>query len=145
MCIQKIDLCSSHKIVQTTVKPATMKVFICLIVIRLICSQQVLYKDLRGFQNTQFTNLKILENSLNSRASVRNLLVCSAFCLENSRCLSCAFNNIRELCVLWDKDFINVSKTDVVPEDGWKYYYVIKGLYILFSALYLRCQNLAVL
>ena len=127
MCIQKIDLCSSHKIVQTTVKPATMKVFICLIVIRLICSQQVLYKNLRGFQNTQFTNLKILENSLDSLSSVRSLLDCSVFCLENSRCLSCAFNNITELCVLWDKDFIDVSKTNVVSEDGWKYYYVIKG------------------
>ena len=122
-----------------------MKVFIYLIIIRFICSQQVLYKDLRGFQNTQFTNLKILENSLDSRSSVRSLLVCSGFCLGNSRCLSCAFNDMTGLCVLWDKDFIDVSKTDVVSEDGWTYYYVIKGLYILFSALYLRCQNFAVL
>jgi hypothetical protein len=79
-----------------------MKVFTCLIVIRLISinCQQVLYKDLRGFQNTQFTNLKILENSLDSRSSVRSTLFCNGFCLENSRCLSCAFNNIMKLCVL---------------------------------------------
>jgi len=36
-----------------------------------------------------------------------------------------------ELCVLWDKDFIDVSTTDVVTEDGWEYYYAIKGWYIL--------------
>ena len=110
-----------------------MKVFTCLIVIRLISinCQQVLYKDLRGFQNTQFTNLKILENSLDSRSSVRSTLFCNVFCLENSRCLSCAFNNIMKLCVLWDKDFIDVSTTAVVAEDGWKYYYAIKGWYIL--------------
>jgi hypothetical protein len=34
-------------------------------------------------------------------------------------------------CVLWDKDFVDVSTTDVVAEDGWKYYYAIKGWYIL--------------
>ena len=110
-----------------------MKVFTYLIVIRLISinCQQVLYKDLRGFQNTQFTNLKILENSLDSRSSVRSTLFCNVFCLENSRCLSCAFNNIMKLCVLWDRDFIDVSTTYVVTEDGWEYYYVIKGWYIL--------------
>jgi hypothetical protein len=34
-----------------------------------------------------------------------------------------------KLCVLWDKDFIDVSTTAVVAEDGWKYYYAIKGWY----------------
>ena len=107
-----------------------MKVFISLIVIRLICSQQVLYKDLRGLQSTEFTNLKILENALDLRSSVRSLFSCSVICLENSKCLSYAFNNIKGLCILWDKDFIDVSTTNVVYEDGWEYYYVIKGLYI---------------
>jgi hypothetical protein len=36
-----------------------------------------------------------------------------------------------ELCVLWDKAFIDVSTTDVATEDGWEYYLVIKGWYIL--------------
>ena len=107
-----------------------MKMFTCLIVIILICSQQVLYKDLRGLQSTQFTNLKILENALDLRSSVRSVFSCSVICLENSRCLSCAFNNIKGLCILWDKDFIDVLETNVVSEDGWEYYYVIKGLYI---------------
>jgi hypothetical protein len=73
---------------------------------------------------------KILENALDLRSSVRSVFSCSVICLENSRCLSCAFNNIKGLCVLWDKDFIDVSTTNVVYEDGWEYYYVIKGLYI---------------
>ena len=107
-----------------------MKVFTCLIFIRLICiNSQVLYRDMQGFQNTQFNNLKILDNPLNFR-SVRSMLACSVFCLENSKCLSCAFNNITELCFLWDKDFIDVADTKVVSENGWEYYYIIKGLYM---------------
>jgi hypothetical protein len=58
------------------------------------------------------------------------MLACSGFCLENSRCLSCSFNNITELCVLWDEDFIGVLDTNVVSENGWEYYYIIKGLYM---------------
>ena len=107
-----------------------MKVFTCLIFIRIICiNSQVLYRDIQGFQNTQFSNVKILQNALNFR-SVRSMLACSGLCLENSKCLSCAFNNITKLCVLWDEDFIDVFDTKVVSENGWEYYYIIKGLYM---------------
>ena len=130
-----------------------MKVFTCLIVIRLISinCQQVLYKDLRGFQNTQFTNLKILENSLDSRSPVRSMLVCSGLCLENSRCLSCAFNNIMELCVLfsllpsfWEISFIflNAMRMSLLNSDSYYIYETLKHFrkHILFVSDSFLCR-----
>lgn len=58
------------------------------------------------------------------------MLACSVICLENSLCLSFAFNDIKGVCILWDQNLIGDLETNTVDEYGLEYYNIIIGLYI---------------
>ncbi|CAG2208546.1 unnamed protein product [Mytilus edulis] len=79
-----------------------------------------------GIKNTDFTDFKITENNLNLRVA-RNLIGCSARCLEHLQCLSFSYNQKTSMCEIWDEDFIHINATDGSTDVGWIYYYILRA------------------
>ncbi|VDI21092.1 Hypothetical predicted protein [Mytilus galloprovincialis] len=80
-----------------------------------------------GIKNTDFTDFKITENNLKLGVA-RNVIGCSARCLEHLQCLSFSYNKKTSMCEMWDEDFIHINATDGSTDVGWIYYYILRDL-----------------
>lgn len=93
----------------------------------------LLFRTGVGLKNTEFTDIKITEQYLNT--VVRPcLLSCSVLCFENTNCLSFSYNRKTQECELWEDDFIDIGITRSSPEVGWRYYYIIRGKCCVFCS-----------
>lgn len=82
----------------------------------------------KSILNASFNGFKITEKEI-SILLIENGLKCSSLCTEVSSCMSFAYNEITQTCVLFDSDFAEPSFTQKETEEGWNYSYVIKSMY----------------
>lgn len=83
----------------------------------------------KGARNAAFDGRKILENPITTIYNT-SLVSCTKFCDSVQACLSFNYNKLSSTCVLLDVDLIDVGSTNTQAENGWIYYYFVRGRYL---------------
>lgn len=96
------------------------------------CCSSLETRNVKAITNTDFKDVKVTEIPLET-LMVRSKMECIVACRKSSSCLSFTFNDDSKDCYLFAQDFVHVADTQTIDEKGWNYYYLVAGLFYLYS------------
>lgn len=106
------------------------RLVICILLLnifRKVYAYQHSLQYMGNVRNALFIDIKILEPTL-LRNVVESKLKCALLCIATPSCLSMGFNDVSKICLLFDRDFVEVAETKITPEIGWNYFFAVHGL-----------------
>ena len=91
---------------------------------------QTVFRDLYGYVDQNFLDMKITETVLLSHVT-RSEIACGVKCLEVRECQSWAYHDQSNICYLWDV-VVEFGVSVSVPEVGWTAHNTDRGLDVSF-------------